>query len=85
MTKSTEHESPLMRFTDSWAIRGGLLLLVFGTGPLLAILFAANLGRMNDPNPTPIWPGLLAGFTLLPSVILIIAGVIKVKAKRQRE
>jgi hypothetical protein len=81
MSKRTEHESRLMRFTDSWAIRGGLLLLVLGTGPLLAIVLA---GRTNDPNPTPIWPGLLAGFTFLPSVILIIAGVTKVKATRQR-
>jgi hypothetical protein len=83
MSKSTENESRRMRFTDSWAIRGGLLLLVLGTGPLFAIMLAANLGRADGPNPNPNWPGLLAGFTFLPSVILIIAGVTKVKATRQ--
>jgi hypothetical protein len=40
----------------------GLILLILGTGPLLAIVLAAELGLLGDPNPNPnpIGPGLLA-------------------------
>jgi len=54
----------------------GLGLLVFGTGPLLAIILAASLGLLSDPDPNPIGPGLLAFFTFWPAVILIVWGLI---------
>lgn len=54
----------------------GLALLVLGTGPLLAIVAAASLGLLSDPNPNPIGPGLLAFFTFWPSVILIVWGLV---------
>ena len=81
---TTIPKSRQIRFSDSWAIRAGLLLLILGTGPLLAILLAASLGLTNDPNPNPIGPGLLAFFTFWPSVALIVVGVAKVLAARQR-
>jgi hypothetical protein len=75
---SDKSTSPRVRYIESWAIRGGLLMLLLGTGPLLAIVAAANLGLTSDPNPNPIGPGMLAGFTFLPSIALIFAGVAKV-------
>ena len=50
----------------------GITLLVLGTGPLLAIISAASLGLLSDPNPNPIGPGLLAFFTFWPAVIMIV-------------
>jgi hypothetical protein len=47
----------------------GLVLLIVGTGPLLAIIVLSS-----DPNPNPIGPGLLAFVTFWPSVILIGVG-----------
>ncbi|HUL88753.1 MAG TPA: hypothetical protein VLU23_11300 [Pseudolabrys sp.] len=54
----------------------GLALLVLGTGPLLAIIAAASLGLLSDPNPNPIGPGLLTFFTFWPAVILIVWGLV---------
>jgi hypothetical protein len=54
----------------------GLVLLVLGTGPLLLIVVAAELGLTSDPNPNPIGPGLLAFFTFWPAVILIVWGLV---------
>jgi hypothetical protein len=54
----------------------GLALFVFGTGPLLTIILAASLGLLSDPNPNPIGPGMLAGITFWPAVILITWGLV---------
>ena len=54
----------------------GLTVLAVGTGPLVAILIAASLGLLNDPNPNPIGPGLLAGLTFWPAAIMIVWGLI---------
>ena len=82
MTVKTENRPT--RYSESWAIRVGLLLLILGTGPLVAIVVAAGLGLLSDPNPNPIGPGLLAFFTFWPSVALIVAGAVRVLAARQR-
>jgi hypothetical protein len=54
----------------------GLALLVLGTGPLLLIIAAAEVGLLSDPNPNPIGPRLLAFFTFWPAVIMIAWGLI---------
>jgi len=54
----------------------GLALLIVGTGPLLAIIAAAELGLLSDPNPNPIGPGLLAGITFWPALVLIVWGLV---------
>lgn len=54
----------------------GIALLVLGTGPLLAIISAAALGLLSDPNPNPIGPGLLAFFTFWPALIMAVWGLI---------
>ena len=40
----------------------GLLLLCVGTGPLLIVILAAQLGLTRDPNPNPVGFGILALF-----------------------
>jgi hypothetical protein len=44
-------------------------LVVFGWGPLLAIMALAGLGWWPDPNPNPVGPGLLLFFTFWPAII----------------
>jgi hypothetical protein len=67
-------DSPGFRFSRLfWA---GLALLVLGTGPLLLIVVATELGLTSDPNPNPIGLGLLAFFTFWPAVILIVLGLV---------
>ena len=62
----------------SGLVKLGLGLLVFGVGPLVAIIVAARLGLTSDPNPNPIGPGMLACLTFWPGVICLVVGVIKV-------
>jgi hypothetical protein len=59
-----------------WGDPDPTVLLILGTGPLLAIVLAAELGLLSDPNPNPIGPGLLAFFTFWPAVIMIALGLI---------
>ena len=63
----------------SGLVKSGVLLLVFGTGPLLFIIVAAAIGLWPDPNPNPVGPGLLAGLTLWPGLICLIVGVSRVR------
>jgi hypothetical protein len=44
-------------------------LVIFGWGPLLAIVVLAQLGLWPDPNPNPVGPGLLMFFTFWPAII----------------
>lgn len=64
----------MRRFINIWLILG-ILLVIFGWGPLLLIIFLAEIGIWPDPNPNPIGPGLLYFFTFLPAVILLAIGV----------
>lgn len=59
----------------------GVGLFVVGSGPLLAIIMAAELGLTRDPNPNPVGFGMLAGLTFWPAVIMIIVGLVK-KSRR---
>ena len=63
----------------------GLALLVLGTGPLLLIVVAAELGLTSDPNPNPIGPGLLAFFTFWPAVIMIAWGLVASVLRYRRQ
>jgi hypothetical protein len=67
-------DSPSFEFSRLFWI--GIALLVLGTGPLLLIVVAAELGLTNDPNPNPIGPGLLAFFTFWLAVILTVWGLV---------
>src|ERR1044071_8300257 len=63
----------------------GLALMVLGTGPLLLIVVAAELGLTSDPNPNPIGPGLLAFFTFWPAVTLIAWGLVASVLRYRRQ
>jgi hypothetical protein len=72
-------------YFSSRLVRWGLALLVVGSGPLLFIILAAELGLWPDPNPNPIGPGLLFFFTVWPALALIFVGVLQVRGGRRQE
>jgi len=59
-----------------WLIGSGVVLLCVGSGPLLAVILMAKLGLSADPNPNPIFEGILAGLTFIPAIILLICGLV---------
>ena len=66
---------------NRWSITG-LALVVFGWGPLMAIILLASVGLWPDPNPNPIGPGLLFFFTFWPAMICIAIGARQVVRRR---
>src|SRR5512143_1368128 len=68
-------------YLDNLWIRIGLFLVVFGWGPLLAIIFLAAIGLWPDPNPNPIGPGLLFFFTSWPAILSLGVGYFQVRRK----
>ena len=62
------------RLLGNRLFRRGFLLFVFGSGPLLLIILAADLGLTRDPNPNPVGFGMLAMFTFWPSIIMMGIG-----------
>jgi hypothetical protein len=63
----------------------GLLLVVFGWGPLWGIVFLAAIGLWPDPEPNPIGPGLLFFVTAWPAIICLGVGVLQVKRDRGQD
>lgn len=59
-------------------VRTGLVLLVLGSAPLVAIIIAAEIGLWPDPNPNPIGPGLLFFFSAIIATVCLAVGAIKV-------
>ena len=65
----------------------GLILFLGCCGPLLLIILCAKLGLTDDPNPNPVFFGIMAGITFWPSMLCMIGGTISAlfthrKAKR---
>jgi hypothetical protein len=71
-------------YLSSKLVRVGLGLLIFGPGPLVAIILAAKVGLWPDPNPNPVGPGILAGLTFWPAVICLLVGIGRVWKRRRR-
>jgi hypothetical protein len=71
----------MSQYLSSKLVRVGLALLLFGSGPLLAIILAASVGLWPDPNPNPVGPGMLAAVTFWPGVICLIAGIVRVRRR----
>jgi hypothetical protein len=69
---------------NRWLITG-LVLVVFGWGPLLAIILLAGVGLWPDPNPNPIGPGLLCFLTFWPAVICLGIGIRQAIGRRDGE
>jgi len=71
-------EHPLRRtFRLSRLFWAGLILLMLGCGPLLAVILLAWLGLTKDPNPNPVGFGILFFLTFWPSIILMVVGVVQ--------
>jgi hypothetical protein len=68
-------------YFSSWWFTIGVVMLLLGSGPLLFIIVAAEVGLWPDPNPNPIGPGILCGLTLWPAVICIIVGIVRVRRR----
>lgn len=68
----------MREYWQSGFVRVGLGLVVFGSGPLIAIIVLAALGVLADPNPNPVGPGILAAVTFWPGIICVIVGVFRV-------
>lgn len=60
-------------------IQVGLVLVVAGWGPLLAVILLDGLGLWPDPDPNPVGPGLLFFFTAWPAIICLVIGTLKVR------
>ena len=71
----------MREYLRSPMVRVGLGLLLFGCGPLIAIIALAALGFLADPNPNPVGPGILASLTFWPGLICVIVGVAIVARK----
>jgi hypothetical protein len=71
------------QYLQEGLVRVGLGLLIFGSGPLFAIIILAAIGVWPDPNPNPIGPGLLAFLTFWPGVICLILGVARVRQRKK--
>jgi hypothetical protein len=54
----------------------GVIVLLVGCGPLFAVLLAARFGWTDDPNPNPVFLGILAMFTFYPGAALIVIGAL---------
>jgi hypothetical protein len=72
----------MKKYLKSIWVRIGLFLVVFGWGPLWAIVLLASIGLWPDPNPNPIGPGLLFFFTFWPAAICLCIGVFQVWRRR---
>jgi len=60
----------------AWLFASGMVLLVAGTGPLWFVGLASQFGLSADPNPNPIFLGILAFLTFLPAMFLVVSGAI---------
>jgi hypothetical protein len=70
------------KYLKSIWVKIALVLVVFGWGPLWAIVLLAAIGLWPDPNPNPIGPGLLFFFTSWPAVICLGIGIFQVRRQR---
>ena len=71
----------MRKYLRSRLVQVGLVLLVLGSGPLVGIMLYARLGFYHDPDPNPVFLGMLAGLTFWPSVILIGLGIWRVRRR----
>ncbi|HEX4333897.1 MAG TPA: hypothetical protein VH040_17305 [Usitatibacter sp.] len=72
----------MKEFLSSRWTQVGIALVVFGWGPLIAIIVLAGVGLWPDPNPNPIGPGLLFFFTSWPAVTCLVVGFFRSRRAR---
>lgn len=71
------------KYLASRRVKIGVALILFGAGPLVAIMVAAAIGLWPDPNPNPVGPGILAFFTFWPGVLTLASGIQQVRRDRE--
>jgi hypothetical protein len=71
-----------LKATPIWMIGCGAVLLCAGTGPLVVVGVMAKLGLAADSNPNPVAFGMLALFTLSPSLVLLMWGFVNWRLAR---
>jgi hypothetical protein len=64
-------------FRSRW-IRAGVVVLVLGALPLLAVGASASLGLTRDPNPNPVGLGLLFFGAGVVACLLVLVGILRV-------
>jgi hypothetical protein len=72
------------RFWESKLILFGLAILVFGSGPLIGTMLAAELGLTEDPNPNPVAFGIMAMLTFWPGIALILVGISRIRSHNSK-
>ena len=63
-------------YWQSWSVKGGLVIAVIGSLPLLVVGIAAALGLWPDPNPNSIGFGLLFVFSVALGSLVALFGVL---------
>jgi hypothetical protein len=63
-------------YLRSWWVRAGLVLLLVGAAPLVAIIVAAKAGLWPDPNPNPVGPGLLFFISGVVATVCLAIGAV---------
>jgi hypothetical protein len=63
-------------YWKSPCVKGGLVIAVIGSLPLLVVAVAAELGLWPDPDPNPIGFGLLFVFSVALGSLLALFGVL---------
>jgi len=71
----------MRRYLRSRLVQVGLALLILGSGLLVGVLLYARLGFYHDPDPNPVFLGMLAGLTFWPSVTPVGVGVWRVRRR----
>jgi hypothetical protein len=69
----------MAKYLRSRFVQVGLILLVLGTGPLLTVVLLAKLGIYHDPDPNPVFLGMLAGLTFWPALGILGLGIWRVR------
>ena len=62
----------------------GFFVFVVGSGPLLGTIAAAKLGLLSDPNPNPVFFGILCYYTFWPGIGMVITGFTVVLLTRRK-
>jgi hypothetical protein len=73
-----------LRERPGWLVGAGSLLLLLGGGPLLTVIVRTKLGLSADPNPNPIGFGMLAAFTFVPALVLLVGGLVARATRKER-
>ncbi|NMC43164.1 MAG: hypothetical protein GYA46_04525 [candidate division Zixibacteria bacterium] len=72
------------RFWESKLVLLGLAIVVFGSGPLIGTMLAAELGLTEDPNPNPVVFGIMAMLTFWPGIALILVGLSRIRSHNSK-